>query len=94
MLGYNTTGGKRNEDSIYSLEFPSIIDNEGDNLTTPSWILMSPDSYTCGCINLRFNLTEPVPVVMEIDRRKITEKDIGTYKVIVTMRDDKYELSH
>ena len=43
---------------------------------------------------MKYNLTLPSPVWMEIDRRKVRQNDLGDYKVIIEFKDDKYELSH
>ena len=76
---------------------PSIQDVENDNVTTINWKLEAPDSYACNCIDVKVNFTlgndtkvnlTLLTVELEIDRKYISEADIGDYKIIFDLRDD------
>jgi hypothetical protein len=79
---------------------PLVVDFEKDE-PEGIWHMYPPRTYSCGCIRGRQNFTQSrfaparkVTMWLELDFRKMTHRDAGTYRFMIELRDDKHQTSY
>lgn len=80
---------KGHRDPVYKYFLPRVVDRE-QNQPKALWRLVPPGGANCNCVRLRaiFGAEYPQPVWIEVDQRRVTSRDAGTYKITVWLQDD------
>ena len=81
-------------DPIVRVDMPKLVDTEGDEITTVDFSMVTPSGYKCNCITMMKDMSKDIPLWLEINREDVRAAEMGDYKVIFELRDDKYELSY